>query len=264
LDAANLPEVMMDAAVVVDTAPSADVLTDVGGNACPASRGGPALVRVGTFCIDATEVTNGEYAAFWNERRLGQDTDGQIAACAWNNSFTPDSTGGTTWPPQPNRERRPVANVDWCDAYAFCQWAGKRLCGRIGQGSLTRWQDTTSVTISQWTYACTSGGRWEWPYGNSYDPNACNAERPSASANSLVDVASRPACRTEAGAYDLSGNVEEWADACDASAGANDACAVVGASAFHKVPTDLSCAGSPYADKRSSKYELRGFRCCAP
>jgi sulfatase modifying factor 1 len=255
---------VVDAEVPLDPAPPMDAMVDTDGTGCPDARGGPTLVRVGTFCIDATEVTNSQYAVFWGERRFGQETGGQIPACSWNNSYTPESAGGASWPAAPTRESRPVVNVDWCDAYAFCQWAGKRLCGRIGQGSLTRWQDTTTAAISQWTYACTSGGRLRWPYGNDYDADACNAERPSPSANSLVDVASKPRCRTESGVYDLSGNVEEWTDACDAASGPNDACALVGASAFHKFPDDLSCAGSPYPDKRAATYELRGFRCCAP
>jgi formylglycine-generating enzyme required for sulfatase activity len=249
---ANLPDSMV--AVTPDAAP------DVAG--CPESHGGPQLVRVGAFCIDATEVTNGQYAVFWNERR--QSTSGQISVCSWNVSFTPDGGGGAAWPSGPERDQRPVVNVDWCDAYAFCEWAGKRLCGRIGQGSLTRWGDTTDATVSQWTYACSSGGRLAWPYGNAYNPAACNAERMAATAASLVDVASKPGCRTDSGVYDLSGNVEEWTDACDATNGPNDLCAVVGASAFHRNPNDLSCTGSPYPDRRSSQYELRGFRCCAP
>jgi formylglycine-generating enzyme required for sulfatase activity len=257
--------VAVDATQQVDQSPDSVVVTpdaapDAAG--CPESHGGPELVRVGAFCIDATEVTNAQYAVFWNERR--QSTSGQVAVCAWNTSFTPEGGGGAPWPSGPERERRPVVNVDWCDAYAFCQWAGKRLCGRIGQGSLARWRDTTDASVSQWTYACTSGGRLAWPYGNAYNPAACNAERMAPTAASLVDVASKPGCRTDNGVYDLSGNVEEWTDACDAANGPNDLCAVVGASALHQNPNDLSCTGSPYPDRRSSQYELRGFRCCAP
>jgi hypothetical protein len=30
----------------------------------------------------------------------------------------------------------PITNVDWCDAYAYCAGIGKRLCGKIGGGTL--------------------------------------------------------------------------------------------------------------------------------
>src|SRR5271154_1861991 len=31
---------------------------------CPGTTGGPTPVRVGTYCIDSTEVTNAQYIAF--------------------------------------------------------------------------------------------------------------------------------------------------------------------------------------------------------
>jgi sulfatase modifying factor 1 len=234
------------------------------GNGCPEARGGPALVKVADFCIDATEVTNAQYQLFWRARGSGREVAGQGRTCAWNDSFTPAPGGGARWPPRPGDEQRPVVNVDWCDAFAFCQWAGKRLCGRIGSGGLARWQDSAVPETSQWAYACASGGRSAYPYGNSFRADACNSGQPIASATSLVDVASRPACRTGSGVFDLSGNVEEWVDACTGGLGPDDMCAVIGASAFHKDPSDLSCRGSPYPDRRAQTYELRGFRCCAP
>jgi sulfatase modifying factor 1 len=265
-DAAAAPDVRApdatsppDAALSPDLTPAAP---DAAG--CPAAQGGPPLVRVGSFCIDATEVTNAQYEVFWRARGLGRATTGQGPACAWNGSFTPEESGGTRWPARPGDERRPVVNVDWCDAQAFCQWAGKRLCGGIERGSLPRWQDSGSATVSQWAYACASGGRTSYPYGNSYDAQACNAGRRVESASVLVDVATKTGCRTQAGVYDLSGNAEEWVDACTGTSGPGDLCAVAGASAFQDVGDDLTCAGSPYPDRRAQAYELRGFRCCAP
>ena len=234
-----------------------------GGAGCPPARGGPRLVKVNGFCIDATEVTNADYLVFWNARR--SDASGQIPACAWNASFTPEATATAPWPPESGRERRPVVNVDWCDAHAFCQWAGKRLCGRVGGGSLPRWQDAIAAAISQWTYACSSGGRNVFPYGDSYDPDACNAQRSVSSATSLVDVGSKPGCRTDGGVHDLNGNVEEWADACIGTGDpASDACALVGGTAVHRTASDFSCLESAYPGRRSSRFELRGFRCCSP
>jgi sulfatase modifying factor 1 len=261
-DAALIIDAPPDAPSPIDLAPpSPDLAPDLA-PPCPPSLGGPELVRAGDFCIDATEVTNAQYAAFWTARN--GDLAGQIAACSWNRSFTPDSSGGARWPAPAAQAQRPVVNVDWCDAQAFCRWAGKRLCGRVGGGSFTRWEDAGSAANSQWASACTSGGRARFPYGDGFQAGACNSGKAPETAAILVDVGSQGGCRTGSGAYDLSGNVEEWVDACTGASGPADDCAVVGASALARVPDDLSCQGSPYPDRRSSTYELRGFRCCAP
>jgi sulfatase modifying factor 1 len=253
-----------DAAVVVAPVPldAAPLPPDAPPNPCPPSTGGPELVPAAGFCIDATEVSNEQYAVFLGAHGAG--TSGQPAACEWNRDFTPDSAGGSLWPAPAARARRPVVNIDWCDAYAFCRWAGKRLCGRMGSGSLARWEDSQNPAVSQWSAACTAGGVNRFPYGNSFKTEACNDGQLNESAAILVDVGSRAACRTASGAFDLSGNVEEWVDACSGEGGRFDQCAVVGASAFTRIADDLSCQGSPYPDRRSSTYELRGFRCCAP
>ena len=68
------------------------------------------MVQVGTFYVDSTEVTVGQYLEFLDKRR--EDTGGQPSVCSWNTSFyngTP--TNPTDWP---------ITNVDWCDARAFC------------------------------------------------------------------------------------------------------------------------------------------------
>ena len=95
---------------------STDVTTDVtesDAGACPGT-GGPASVRVGTFCIDATEVTNAQYKQF-----VVASVGTSRAECAWKASYVPSSA----WPPGPGADNYPVAYVDWCDATAFCEWA---------------------------------------------------------------------------------------------------------------------------------------------
>lgn len=72
----------------------------------------------GAYCMDATEVTNADYAAFL---AANPPTSGQVAWCAWNTSYLPPFG----WPAT-GKENHPVVRVDWCDARAYCKWAGKR------------------------------------------------------------------------------------------------------------------------------------------
>ena len=107
---------------------------------CPPSTGGPALVRAGTFCVDSTEVTNEQYMAFLTAK--GGDVGGQPGACKWNSSYVPGDEG-VSWPYIAGRASYPIVNVDWCDAFMFCNWAGKRLCGPMA------WRDRPDFTCFQ-------------------------------------------------------------------------------------------------------------------
>jgi sulfatase modifying factor 1 len=228
-------------------------------NGCPDQRRGPVMVHAGTFCIDATEVTNEQYQAFLDAR--AGDTGGQPAACAWNDSFTP-SQSALPWPAPGGRERYPVVNVDWCDAHAFCAWAGKRLCGRIGSGTLAV-DSAGDARVSQWASACSQAGTQMYPYGPSIDATACNVARPER-ADQITPTGGLATCQGGYdGIYDLGGNVEEWVDACGGATGGDDPCAIAGGSAA-SAPADLACSSSHYTEKRRDSYFLRGFRCCGP
>jgi formylglycine-generating enzyme required for sulfatase activity len=227
------PDVMIpDAAVVItpDSAPDSppDVAPD-SGTGCPASGAGPAMVKVQLaaqpFCIDATEVTSAQYAAFLAATGEGSQTAGQPTACGWNTSYLP-SSDGLAWPYAAGRENRPVVNVDWCDARAFCKWAGKRLCGKIGGGPLVGWSAGAAPSTSQWTNACSRGGQLQYPYGSTWNSQACNTSAPSEKAQYIADVMHFSRCEGGyQGVFDLSGNVEEWVDACDKNGGSGDLCA---------------------------------------
>src|SRR5438445_3243368 len=111
-------------------------------DACPAGKGGPAMVPAGSFCIDQTEVTNAQYQDFVATNPSHAD---QIPECAWNGSWVPFS-GAWTYDNQ--TATFPVAGVNWCQAYGFCAWAGKHLCGAPGGGPATSW------TSSAYYLAC--------------------------------------------------------------------------------------------------------------
>ena len=220
---------------------------------------GPVGVRVGAFCVDSTEVTNAQYQVFLTT--TGGDAAGQPATCQWNATYTP-----TTWPPASEAANVPVTFVDWCDAYAYCAWAKKRLCGAIDGGPLP-FDDVDKPAASQWFAACSHAGDGQhaYPYGNAYDPAACNGAD-SNDAGSLVDAASKPAC---VGGYprvfDMSGNAREWEDACllgDGAAPQTDDCRTRGGAASDDGGV-LTCARRS-ARNRAAGSAHTGFRCCSP
>jgi formylglycine-generating enzyme required for sulfatase activity len=222
--------------------------------ACPA---GMSIIpgAVGAhYCIDKTEVTNGQYAAWLATMPA---TTGQPAECAWNTSFVPK-----VWPTDPSEDQRPVGNVDWCDAWSYCRAHGKRLCGHVGGGP----QPTSAIDrgdSDELTRACNNGGTTVYPYTGAFDPKACNGVDLGVKAR--IDVGTMPSCRSPFDVYDLSGNVSEWEDACDPATDAgptnHDLCMLRGGD-FYSDMTYLRCDhGFPgYRETYDDKF---GFRCCA-
>jgi hypothetical protein len=90
---------------------------------CPAGPG-PEMVAIqtptGWYCMDSTEVSEDHYATFID---TSPATAGQPEVCAWNDTYV----GFNVEPYE--RSDRPRTWIDWCDARAYCAWAGKRLCG---------------------------------------------------------------------------------------------------------------------------------------
>jgi formylglycine-generating enzyme required for sulfatase activity len=161
------------------------------------------------------------------------------------------------WPPMPMTETDPVTSVNWCDAYSYCAWAGKRLCGQIGGGPLSQ-GSADDTGASQWFYACSQQGQRAYPYGHNYVPTACNGN-----AANVAPVATFPQCvGGYPGIFDMSGNVREWEDSCSGAAGMGDMCNERGGS-VNDQGAGLACATSDFAARTDSNVHL-GFRCCAP
>lgn len=219
--------------------------SDGGMVSCPIVSGASTMVGLGGFCVDRVEVTRGQYQA-WLESN--PNPDAQAAMCAHNEDFTP-----TIWPPGPTDLALPVVTVDWCDAHAYCQGMGKRLCGAIGGGSapIHSWADPT---VSQWYAACSGGTAF--PYGDTYDPHACNGHGNEVYAP--VDGGSLPDCRPDVGPiFDMSGNVWEWTDECN-----GDRCLLRGG-AFIAQEEMLRCDYKNDTQTREYSSHTIGFRCCA-
>jgi sulfatase modifying factor 1 len=213
---------------------------------------GPTMVDVGSaFLIDATEVTVGQYKAFLDAK--AGDVSGQSAVCSWNQSYY---EGPVVMDPI----NYPMTSVDWCDAAAYCSWAGKHLCGRIGGGPIAR-ADIFDADASQWFVACGGGG-----FHPNDNPSTLETPRCNSGSGALAPVASFPLCGGFFdGMFDMEGNAAEWVDACSGSAGAADVCYPMGGSIFDNGSSFCDevyeNADEPY--RRDDTVISVGFRCCA-
>jgi formylglycine-generating enzyme required for sulfatase activity len=148
-----------------------------------------------------------------------------------------------------------VAFVRWCAARSYCQWAGKHLCGARGGGAL----DVTLVgqsMIDMWTAACSQEGLTSYPYATAYVPTACNGDQNGVRAS--IPVGTLATCAIpDSGVRDLSGNVWEWIDACDATG----FCFAHGG-AFNSPAGELTCT-SALRVTRDGGLDTVGFRCCS-
>lgn len=225
-------------------------LTDGAASArCPSGRG-PAMADLGSFCIDKTEVTIAQYDVFV----ASAASHAEGAGCAPQASHTPSCMPA-------GQTNVPVGCVTWCSAFAYCSWAGKRLCGRRdGAGAITAREDLRDPVISEWAFACTEGTAREFPYGVAYLPRSCFDKTTAAGATQPVSVGTSPGCVTAAGVVDLGGNVAEWVDG--TSAGAH----FVAGDTYGYTESGQrasSCRNTDSIDDATPITRDVGIRCCA-
>ncbi|MFO7567066.1 MAG: SUMF1/EgtB/PvdO family nonheme iron enzyme [Enhygromyxa sp.] len=235
-----------------DGSPSGDGLcrSSCGATDCGACPNGPISVAVGDYQIDGTEVTAAQYAQFL-EVEFAPDYFESVlpTGCEFKTDFTP-----ALFPANPP-ESIPVVGVDWCDAWAYCNWAGKHLCGSIGGGPAPL-NEVQNPATNEWYQACTHGGVNNYPYGLGYDPSACNTQ--DAEWEQLTDVGGLPTCEGGyPGVFDMSGNVWEWTNAC------NDQgeCRRRGGSMYSNA-VNARC-GIDSVRSRDFRADSQGFRCCS-
>jgi formylglycine-generating enzyme required for sulfatase activity len=208
----------------------------------------------GHYCIDATEVTNDDYAE-WLSTNPSANVD--QAACSWKTSHVPDS-----WPKRFDEGALPVTFVDWCDAYAYCAWTGKRLCGAIGGGA-HGYGDPNNPETDMWFRACSGGDARDYPYEGPFDATACvgaGYAEPALTAPIAVKQAAR-CVGGVAGLFDMAGNVNEWEDSCEGTTGEDDNCRWRGG-CYDATGPDPSCMTNQGTPGRGTRSLRVGFRCC--
>jgi formylglycine-generating enzyme required for sulfatase activity len=133
-------------------------------------------VYVNAFLMDKYQVTVGQYARFLDSASLDAPPDWTIM----NRS---------------QHQMRPVANVDWEEANAYCVWAGKRL-----------------PTEAEWEKAARGTDGRTYPWGNEHPTkfyaNVSNEHWNNHGA--LTPVGTFEEGKSPYGIYDMAGNVWEW------------------------------------------------------
>jgi formylglycine-generating enzyme required for sulfatase activity len=133
-------------------------------------------VYVDAFSMDMYEVTVRQYAEFLQATGVNSPLDWQTMN-------------------QPAHQKRPVANVDWADAAAYCKWAGKRL-----------------PTEAEWEKAARGTDGRLYPWGND-PPTPLHANFGKSGSNghgTLAPVGTLEEGKGPYGIYDLAGNAWEW------------------------------------------------------
>ena len=139
----------------------------------------------GAYCIDQVEVTKYQYEQF---TLANVDIEDQEPFCKGvNTSFNPRDAWVAQVAP-PNFQQvgvgkafnysLPVHYVDWCDAYEYCRWAKKQLCGSI-TGGPAAFDKPTDATENAWYNACSAGGDYPYSYAGSFTAGKCNGGAPA-------------------------------------------------------------------------------------
>ena len=155
-------------------------------------------VYLDEFYIDRFEVNNDQYAAFLNDIGRNEDREGHLLF----DIFDADAQihYDERYAPIPGTEQRPVAEVSWYGARAYCTWAGLQL-----------------PTEAIWEKAARGTDGRIYPWGNSIDRSRANYGKEGCCRGDDSDgffdsapVGSYQRGISPYGAYDMGGNVWEW------------------------------------------------------
>lgn len=184
----------------------------------------PRRVALPAFRIDRYPVTVAEYAEYLR---------------ATGKPYPPHWRG--TVPS--GLERHPITGVSQPDALAYAAWAGKRL-----------------PTEDEWEAAARGPEALLYPWGNTFDPDACCWRRSGNRGAPTTDpVDAHPRGASPFGVADMAGNVAEW---CATKLG--PATAVIKGGCWNTfTPLSLRPACRIMSGWATNQANFYGFRCAA-
>jgi sulfatase modifying factor 1 len=228
------------------------------------------------YWIDQTEVSVQQYNQFladtsrpvtWDPACLPWKTTPSNPAAETNDPCTVSTTKAESG--EPFGATKPIRCVDWCDARAFCNWAGMDLCSGYDADGVVTPQDLPD----QWGGACSANAQ---QYVNGSFPvyGLCNVGLDAGQCLAILgqyscapaDVTSFPGCTSPCGAINMVGNVAEWVLQCGFTAdggpvGMGSLCQYRGGS-FSGDLVGQTCYGLNSYSRATRKRDL-GLRCCA-
>ena len=145
---------------------------------------------------------------------------------------------------------KPWRNVTWTSAQAACQAAGKVLC-----------------TAPRWQMACEGAANTVYPYGNPFNPTACDTESFDGVPGGLdddvmIDTGALASCASVPGVLDLSGNLEEWTDDITGFTSGNIPIAVLRGGSYETPKVGATCDFRTTRAAINTLEAANGFRCC--
>ncbi len=149
----------------------------------------------------------------------------------------------------------PWRSVTWLDADVACAAAGARLCSE-----------------AEWQAACEGPTNLAYPYGDVYQPNACNGNDFDSDCTAPDDDRLHPtgtaygcpapalsSCFSPGGAYDMSGNLKEWTGT---QVTVSPPAYRIRGGAYDNVASGLTCQFDFLAAEDDYYFTNLGFRCC--
>ena len=140
-----------------------------------------------------------------------------------------------------SRGKTPSTKVSFKSAEKSCKSRGKRLCSE-----------------EEWEKACKGPSGSRFPYGNQWNPEACNTEDEEGNDREVTASGTFAKCRGAYNVLDLSGNVAEWTSTEWSGGGAY----VVKGGSADRPSYDARCASRKKKSAGAAEAVL-GYRCCA-